>query len=219
MILVPVKNLESAKQRLAPVLDPAERLALAEAMLCDVLYALSACSRRDEVALVTSDGRARRLAADLRFHVIEDAVNRGESEAIAMATRVCVERGATYTLVLPGDIPLITVDEVEAIFTAASENIGTVLAPSASGRGSNAVLRRPADLFPLRFGNDSFPPHLAAARATGHPVTVLPLPGVGLDVDDPADLVTLLMTEGETRAQRLLRQWNVARRLLAAAHG
>jgi 2-phospho-L-lactate guanylyltransferase len=136
-----------------------------------------------------------------------------------MATRVCVERGATYTLVLPGDIPLITVDEVEAIFTAASENIGTVLAPSASGRGSNAVLRCPADLFPLRFGNDSFPPHLAAARATGHPVTVLPLPGIGLDVDDPADLVTLLMTEGETRAQRLLRQWNVARRLLAAAHG
>lgn len=219
MILVPVKNLENAKQRLAAVLDPAERLALAEAMLHDVLGTLARCSRRDEVALVTSDRRALHLAADLRFHVIKDAANHGESEAIAMATRVCVERGETYTLVLPGDIPLITVDEVEAIFTAASEGLGPVLVPSASGRGSNAVLRCPADLFPLRFGNDSFQPHLAAARATGRRVTVLHLPGIGLDVDDPADLVALLMTEGDTRAQQLLRQWNVARRLLAAAHG
>ncbi|HEV8524404.1 MAG TPA: 2-phospho-L-lactate guanylyltransferase [Terriglobales bacterium] len=219
MILVPVKNLGNAKQRLAAVLDPGERFALAEAMLHDVLGTLARCSRRDEVGLVTGDRRALQMAADLRFHVIEDAVNHGESEAIEMATRVCVKRGATYTLVLPGDIPLTTVHEVEAIFTAAANDSGAVLVPSASGRGSNAVLRRPADLFPLRFGNDSFQPHLAAARATGHPFTVLPLPGIGLDVDDPADLIALLMAEGETRAQRLLRQWNVARRLLAAAHG
>jgi 2-phospho-L-lactate guanylyltransferase len=219
MILVPVKNLGNAKQRLAAVLDPGERFALAEAMLHDVLSTLARCSRRDEVALVTSDRRAVQMAAALRFHVIKDAANHGESEAIAMATRVCVKRGPPYTLVLPGDIPLITVDEVEAILAAAPDSFGAVLAPSASGRGSNAVLRRPADLFPLRFGNDSFQPHLAAARATGQPVTVLQLPGIGLDVDDPADLVALLMAEGDTRAQRLLRQWNVAKRLLAAAHG
>ena len=37
MILVPIKNLKDAKQRLSPVLTPQERFALAQAMCEDVL--------------------------------------------------------------------------------------------------------------------------------------------------------------------------------------
>jgi 2-phospho-L-lactate guanylyltransferase len=68
-------------------------------------------------------------------------------------------------------------------------------------------LRRPADLFPLRFGNDSFQPHLAAARATNLPCTVLELPGVAVDVDRPGDLDRLASLPGETRAQRFIREF------------
>jgi len=218
MILVPVKDLENAKQRLSPVLTVEERSALAQTMLQDVLDALAACSRRDEVAVVTGDARVRQLARQLAFHVIEEGVNPGETGAIEMATEVCRRRGAEYTLVVPGDIPLIRASELERIFAAAPRE-GAVLAPSASGRGTNAALRRPADLFPLRFGNDSFLPHLAAARSTGKPVEVLRLPGIGLDVDEPADLAGLLAAPGDTRAQRLLRQWKICERLLSAAHG
>ncbi|MBV9608643.1 MAG: hypothetical protein JO187_03715, partial [Acidobacteria bacterium] len=114
--------------------------------------------------------------------------------------------------------PLITPEEVQAIFECAPPE-GIVLVPSASGRGSNGVLRRPGDLIPLRFGNDSFLPHLAAARATGKPVQVLKLPGIGLDVDEPADLLDLLAVHGHTRAQRLLREWRISERLLHAAAG
>ena len=65
---------------------------------------------------------------------------------------------------------------------------GSVLVPAADGRGTNAAFRRPAGLFPLRFGNDSFKPHLEAARATEKPCIVLSLPGIALDVDNPEDL-------------------------------
>jgi 2-phospho-L-lactate guanylyltransferase len=78
------------------------------------------------------------------------------------------------------------------------------------------VLRRPAALFPLRFGNDSFRPHLAAAQATGKPCVVLPLPGIAVDVDNPADLKQLAGLPGETRAQRLARQWDFSVYPLAA---
>jgi 2-phospho-L-lactate guanylyltransferase len=88
-----------------------------------------------------------------------------------------------------------------------------VLAPSASGRGTNAVLQRPPGLFPLRFGNDSFLPHLAAARATGNPVEVLRLSGIGVDIDEPADLADLMATPGDTRAQRLLDEWRISERM------
>jgi 2-phospho-L-lactate/phosphoenolpyruvate guanylyltransferase len=68
------------------------------------------------------------------------------------------------------------------------------------------VLRRPADLFPLRFGNDSFKPHHAAAQATGKPCVVLKLPGIAVDVDNPEDLQQLASLPGETRAQRMARE-------------
>jgi len=115
---------------------------------------------------------------------------------------------------VPADIPLIQGSELDQILAYAPAE-GSVLAPAADGRGTNAAFRRPANLFPLRFGNDSFKPHLAAARATGKACIVLQLPGIALDVDDPADLRRLLAHPGETRTQRLLREWALDGRFLA----
>ncbi len=63
MILVPVKNLSSAKQRLAAVLDQPARTALAQAMLHDVLSRrCDDWKNRPPVAVVTSDPFAVKLA-------------------------------------------------------------------------------------------------------------------------------------------------------------
>lgn len=215
MILVPVKNLSGAKQRLASLLDQTTRTELAQAMLRDVAEALAEWVGRPEVALVTSDPFACVLARRFGFEVIPDSANRGETDAIEMATQVCESRGADFTLVIPGDIPLIQAWELEKILRAAPDQ-GSLLAPAADGRGTNAAFRRPAGLFPLRFGSDSFKPHLAAARATGKPVMVLPLPGVALDVDSPADLRRLADSPGETRSQRMVRRFDLADLPLAA---
>jgi 2-phospho-L-lactate/phosphoenolpyruvate guanylyltransferase len=215
MILIPAKNLATAKQRLASVLDQTARTELAQAMLLDVLEVLAASNSGSEVALVTSDQFAIDLARRFDFQVIYDDRNRSETDAIEMATARCEALHVESTLVIPGDIPLIRVEELEAIFQAAPRE-GSVLVPAADRRGTNAALRRPAALFPLRFGNDSFQPHLAAARATGKPCIVLSLPGIALDVDRPADLRALAEAAGETRSQRLARQWDLADFPLAA---
>jgi 2-phospho-L-lactate/phosphoenolpyruvate guanylyltransferase len=210
-ILVPVKNSSSAKQRLAAVLDQPARTQLAQAMLHDVLSTLHNWSERQErtrpsVAVVTSDPFAVKLAAEYEFEVIPDPDNPGETGAIEMATRVCVERGADSTLVIPADIPLIETWEFDEILKHAPAE-GSLLVPAGDGRGTNAAFRRPANLFPLRFGNDSFKPHHAAAQATGKPCVVLNLPGIAVDVDNPEDLQQLISLPGESRAQRLVRQW------------
>jgi 2-phospho-L-lactate/phosphoenolpyruvate guanylyltransferase len=209
VILVPVKNLSAAKQRLAPVLDQPARTKLAQAMLEDVVTALnewqmSRGASEAEVTLVTSDPFAVKLAGKCRFEVIPDPENPGETGAIEMATRRCVERGIQWTLVIPADIPLIQAWELDEILKHAPEQ-GSVLVPANDGRGTNAAFRRPADLFPLRFGNDSFKPHHAAARAIGKPCTVLNLPGIAVDVDNPADLEELISLSGNARAQQLAR--------------
>ena len=206
VILVPVKNLSSAKQRLSPVLDQLARTELAQAMLHDVLTTLYGWTERPQVAVVSSDLYAVMLARNYGFEVIPDPENPGETGAIEMATRICVERGAESTLVIPADIPLIQAWELEEILNHAPEE-GSVLVPAGDGRGTNAAFRRPANLFPLRFGNDSFRPHLEAAQATGKTCIVLELQGIAVDVDNPPDLQELLAAGGERRSQKLARQY------------
>lgn len=214
MILIPVKNLSKAKQRISAVLDQAARTELAKAMLHDVVAALASWRERPDCALVTSDPFAIELAGQYSFEIISDPENPGETGAIEMATNVCVERGADFTLVMPADIPLIKANEVSEIFKSAPRQ-GSVLVPASDGRGTNAAFRRPPNLFPLKFGNDSFKPHYAAAQRTGKPCLVLQFSGIGLDVDNPPDLQSLIDQPGETRAQRLLRQWDIKRQPLA----
>jgi len=212
MILVPVKNLADAKQRLSSILSPEERFALARAMCEDVLQALARWQNRPSIAVVTTDSFARDLAARFNFEVVTDD-NSGETSAIEMATAFCRERGAESTLVVPADIPLIDSSELQEIVDRAPHSRGgAVLVPDAAGRGTNAAWRSPGDLFPLRFGNDSFLPHLTAAEATGLPYVVLELPGIARDVDRPEDLRELAAASGDRRSQKLVRSWNLGGR-------
>ena len=77
MILIPVKNLGNAKQRLADVLDQRARTELAQTMLFDVLQTVASWRARPEVALVTGDGFAIELVKRFNFEVIPDTANLG----------------------------------------------------------------------------------------------------------------------------------------------
>jgi 2-phospho-L-lactate/phosphoenolpyruvate guanylyltransferase len=211
ILLIPVKSLTRAKQRLAPALDQGRRSQLAEAMLCDVMTAAAGVLGRIDVALVTGDARARALAAEFDFLVIEDSRNESETAAIEMATAWCEQRGYDTTLVVPGDIPLITSEDLHRVLDAAPAD-GAVFVPAYDRRGSNCILRRPASIIPLRFGNDSFLPHCEAMRKTGKELVILEMAGMGLDIDNPHELDLLLQRDGDTNAQRLLRSWSFGAR-------
>jgi 2-phospho-L-lactate/phosphoenolpyruvate guanylyltransferase len=204
MILLPVKNLAKAKQRLASVLDQPTRTEFAQVMLSDVVAAIVAFAG-DEVALATSDPFAAELARRHGFELIRDESNISETDVVEMATRLCEARGVQSTLVVPGDIPLIDAVDLRAIYQARPD-VGSVLVPSTDKRGTNAVLRSPASLFPLRFGNESFMPHLAAAIATNKSCVVLSLPRIALDIDTPEDLHELAQAAGEKPSQVLARE-------------
>ena len=113
MILIPIKNTSGAKQRLASVLDQPSRTRLAQAMLHDVLSALHDWSDCPRVGLVTGDPFAIQLAKEYGFDLIPDAEDPGETAAIEIATRLCVEREEQDTLVIPADIPLVQAWELE----------------------------------------------------------------------------------------------------------
>jgi 2-phospho-L-lactate guanylyltransferase len=66
------------------------------------------------------------------------------------------------------------------------------IVPAHDELGSNAVLCAPPLVMPLRFGDDSYFPHLATARRYGIEPTIVRLPGIGLDIDHPVDLRAFL---------------------------
>jgi 2-phospho-L-lactate guanylyltransferase len=206
VILVPVKDLRNGKQRLSAALTAEERHSLARAMVVDVFDALAPFSARPGVAVVSGDLWVSQQAKARGFTIILDDVQAGETAAIEMATVSAMAMGAEFTVVFPGDIPLITSEEVGELM-ALSPAKGCVIAPASDGRGTNGILRAPGDLIPLRFGNDSFLPHLAAAKATGFEVIVREFPGIGLDVDRPGDLEALMRQPVRSRTQRLLEGW------------
>ena len=214
--LVPVKNLQDAKQRLADVLSAGERRALFRAMLEDVLSVLCHCRGLAGVVLVTRDPEARVLAARYGARVLEEEENRGHTAANSFGARALAEEGAAGMLQLPADIPLITSQDIDALLQAHASGPAVTLAPSRDERGSNAVACSPPDLLPLRFGDDSYFPHLDRARSLGIEPGIVQRPGLALDVDTPDDLRAFLATPSATRAYDYLIRSGIAHRMVAA---
>ena len=211
--VVPAKNLNGAKARLADFLTPDERRILTLAMLEDVLAALIEVPRLDSILVVTREAEIAALARELKAEVLEEPENRGHTAAVLHATQEVLARGASALLTVPGDLPAISPGEVETMLDTLGSSPSAVLVPSRDGQGTNGVLLTPPDAFPLRFGEPSFENHLASARRLKLPTMVLHLSGIGLDIDRPNDLLTFLATPRGTRTYCELTAWGVASRL------
>jgi len=212
-VVMPVKNLADAKQRLAGVLSADERQGLFRAMLEDVLVTLSRCRALAGVVMVTRDPQARTLAARYGARVLEEAANRGHTAASTFGARTLASEGVHGMLQLPADIPLLSPQDVDAVLAAHAGAPAVTLAPSRDERGSNAVACSPPDVLSLRFGDDSYVPHLRRARALGIEPAVVRRPGLALDVDTPEDLRAFLASPSSTRAYDYLESSGIAERV------
>jgi 2-phospho-L-lactate guanylyltransferase len=201
--VVPVKDTENAKQRLAAALPQTQRRALALAMLEDVLEALTGARDLAGIIVVTIDPAARDLARRYGAQISEDHATEGHTAAVMGAARSLAAHSDTM-LTVPGDVPLITAAEIERVIAAHRRGHRFVIVPARDELGSNTILAAPADAVPLRFGDNSFFPHLAAARARGIEPCVVRLPGIANDIDNPQDLDHFLRLNSTTRAGALI---------------
>jgi 2-phospho-L-lactate guanylyltransferase len=206
--VVPLKHTGAAKQRLAAVLSAAQRRHLTLAMFEHVLATLAGMRELAGIRVVTVDPAGRSIAARYGAQVwVEDARD-GHSAAVAAATRRLAAEGLGL-LALPGDIPLVTCEDIRQLIAVHCGVRAFTIVPARDLRGSNAVLCTPATAVPLRFGDDSFLPHLDAARARGIEPRIVDLPRIALDIDTPDDLLELRTTGSGTPAHALLAQWDI----------
>lgn len=178
--LVPVKEFGAAKQRLATVLDDADREALARATAGSVLEAVAA----HHPHVVCDDDRVAAWATGLGATVIRDT-HRGLNPAIDLAIAVLAERGFDHVLVAHSDLP--RPDALSRL--AATARAGAiVLVPDRRLDGTNALLMPIGCGIAAAYGAGSFRRHLTAALGSGHPVSVVRDVELALDLDQPEDL-------------------------------
>jgi 2-phospho-L-lactate/phosphoenolpyruvate guanylyltransferase len=202
--IIPVKETRDAKQRLAPVLSAPLRQKLALAMLEDVLEAVAGVKVLAGAILVTVDPQAEILARRYGMTTLADGAHDGHTGAVRAGAQHLIANGRGTMLTLPGDLPLVTASEIEQLIAAHGAAPSFTIAPAHDDLGSNAIVMSPPRAVPLRFGEDSFFPHLAAARAHGIEPCVIRLPGIAFDIDNPQDLHHFAQLRSTTRAATLI---------------
>ncbi len=186
--IVPVKPLRTAKSRLSAVLTKDEREILSQQMLINTLDLLREVKEIERTLVVSRDTKALSIA---RKHGARTVTENGAPElnnALARATVVAQQYDISGVLVIPADLPLMRVDDVEKLIGRATDPPVVVIAPDRHGRGTNALLSSPPGLIEYDFGTDSFERHVARAKAAGVRLVVCEIPSIGLDVDLPEDL-------------------------------
>ena len=213
--VVPVKQFDGAKQRLSSALSPDERRLLATTMLEDVLNAVSAVKTLAGTLVVTVDPAATSLATRYGARVVTEGARDGHTGAVTAAARLLVREGQTGMMTMPGDIPRLSSEEIAATLAAHRPAPAFTIVPAHDDLGSNAIVCSPPDAVPLRFGKDSFYPHLDAARARGIEPLIVRHPGIGMDIDNPVDLVAFLRMSPPVRTRTLafLEQSGIASRV------
>lgn len=198
--LVPLKDLVQAKTRLAGVLRPSERRALAQAMVEDVLEVVACHPSLCRVVLLSDDPSASLLAAKYAIQCwperelgTTEGGPCGLNSLIGSASRRLLdELEEEPVLVLHGDLPLLGSADITAVLDYQRESQGLVIGCDRLGSGTN-LLAFDANSTPrFCFGRGSCERHRQAAVDASIPVGVIRRPGIALDIDEPDDLAALL---------------------------
>jgi 2-phospho-L-lactate guanylyltransferase len=184
VILIPCKNLDRGKSRLAGCLTARSRRALCEFFLCRTLDVATQAVTPQQVRVVTSDPRVDAIARDYGVAVIPDRGGGLNAALEGGRQNVLAEGGGRAGLVLPIDLPLATPSEIGRFASTPQE---VVIVPDEAKTGTNVLRLGPSAFrrFHFSFGVRSYAAHVAEARAVGFEAATVEAPNLAFDVDRP----------------------------------
>jgi 2-phospho-L-lactate guanylyltransferase len=143
-------------------------------------------------ALVTSrDPEALAIAREFNARTLLEHGASHLNSALERATALTMAYQLRAVLVLPADLPLLTVADLDALLACLNADRVVALAPDRHELGTNAMLISPPGTIGYAFGPASFEQHSRMAHQARARLEVVRRPTLALDLDFPEDLALL----------------------------
>ena len=205
--IVPVKRFNRSKTRLAGFLSEQDRIDLASVMLVATLKVLVQSSKLEKVVVVSNDPGVQKYLLNSRMHFIHEESEAGVNSAVSIANRYCVDNGAEATLVIPIDLPLLSVASVDNLISLGEQiRTGIVLCPSQRYDGTNALLRKPPCVIDTHYDKNSYASHVEIAKTGLLELITREWPEFTNDVDNIEDVKDLLAKPSSNPVADFLRK-------------
>lgn len=196
--VVPIRSFHEGKTRLSSILTGDQRATLLRKTANRVVCTLAASQIVDTVLVVSPEREVLEWARGMGKRVVpltQSPDHPGLNGAIDTARTWALERDADALLSLFADLPLLSTLDIRALVR---ERAPVVLGADRRSEGTNAMLLRLAgsgEAFQFAFGTNSLERHVAEAVRLGMTSEIVTAPGVGFDLDTPADWDEYLRTE------------------------
>ena len=197
-VVIPFKK-ENAKTRLSEILSEKQRQDFALEMLLDVISELEASEKFNEIEILNSSIFSimnTEFPGNVNVLLSEKDLNKALNEYLEKLA----SHNMDEVLIIMADMPLVTKKHLLELTSLTAD---LVIAPGSRG-GTNALLIRKPDKFHVDYYGTSFLDHLKIAEEAGLSVDIYDSFMMSTDIDEPKDLVELLI-HGKGRAAQYLR--------------
>lgn len=184
-IVIPVRDPNLGKSRLAGVLDAEERRALNLYFFLHTLEVAIAAADSSNCFVISRSQQVLNLAEAVGAHALYEV----GADLNASLEQAAEQVGGNAPLLsLSTDLPMLSTDDLIAMMTRAG-NVDVLIAGDRARTGTNAMLLARPGLIPYTYGIRSLNRHADAAMRAGHRCEIIFRDGLACDVDTPADLI------------------------------
>ncbi len=188
--IVPVKPLGRAKSRLSDVMEPDFREKLATRLLKQTVRLLLLTTGIQGVLVISRDSKALAMVREIGAQTVQESGTPELNNALLRGTQALKVWGATASVIVPADLPLLTRNDVEEVVRLGRYHNTVVIAPDRHDVGTNLMLVRPPGIIPYAFGENSFAVHQRLVQEAQADLLVYRSERVALDLDTADDLRT-----------------------------
>ena len=196
-VVIPLRSLVGGKLRLGDAVDAEERETLLLGMLLHAVAIVRSWPPCEHVHVVTTDPEVCDVATVAGARAVLQETD-GLNEALVLGRETATAAGATAILVLPADLPYLTIEALDRLLDAADAAVAAgagrpvvVIAPAGARGGTSALLLSPPDVIEPRFGMSSLEAHIREAASADASVQLVADHALGFDLDTPEDLERL----------------------------
>lgn len=201
LVIIPVKDLDSCKSRLAHALPIEARQSLMTALLSDLLIMLQRCQSVSRVVVVTRSSAVAALAATHHTETLNLEQDRSLNSGITAAIAALTAQQIPAAMILHGDLPLATPHDLDTTIHAhnsnnnnsdSNSNTAVTLVPDAQQNGTNVMVLNLPTRMQFFYGAHSYQAHLQHCQQHGISVQTVYNEHLGSDIDLWQDFAPLL---------------------------